>query len=144
MIHPYIFAGLPARQKVEIMNTENGAVYIRRHIIPAALSVWNNRYEQNYTLKDLKSPWRKREVVECRHVCIYIMRHKANYDLKKIGRIFGGRDHSTIIYACRAVENLINLDKRFNKMVKDVYEEIQTRSIKNAEEFERDSTLTLL
>ena len=136
MIHPYMYVGVPAREKVAIMNSQNGAVFIKRHIIPAAISVFNDHYSSTYTQKDLKSGWRKRELVECRHACMYILRKKAHYDLKKIGREFGGRDHSTVIHACATFQNLLDTDKRYVKLLDRVIREIQILSIKSAEEVE--------
>lgn len=42
---------------------------------------------------------RKREIVEARYTAILILCQTGEFTLKMIGLLFGGRDHSTIIYA---------------------------------------------
>lgn len=133
MIHPYLYTGLPARERVIIMQSTNGAVYTINNIVQSALRVFNNHNSRSYTIDDLKSPWRKREVVECRQVCMYIMKQRGNYKLKRIGKHFGGRDHSTVIHACNTVTNLLDTDKTFKSLVDKVMTEIHTMSIKDAE-----------
>lgn len=53
---------------------------------------------------------RKREVVMARQLSMYLAKHHTNSSLKAIGDNFGGRDHSTVIYSCKTVEDLIDTD----------------------------------
>ncbi|HZH55065.1 MAG TPA: helix-turn-helix domain-containing protein, partial [Sphingobacteriaceae bacterium] len=45
--------------------------------------------------------------------------------LKSIGAFFGGRDHSTVIYACQTVEDLIETDKKFKSYVQDIQKKLR-------------------
>ena len=45
-----------------------------------------------------------------------------NMSLKEIGRILGGRDHSTIIHAIRKVSNLCETDKRYREHYRKLHE----------------------
>lgn len=60
------------------------------------------------TVADLKSKSRKRELVYPRQVCMFLAKEKTGLPLKSIGYHFGGRDHSTVIHAIQAVNDMIN------------------------------------
>ncbi|MCS7177498.1 MAG: chromosomal replication initiator protein DnaA [Candidatus Kapabacteria bacterium] len=47
---------------------------------------------------------RKREATEARHVAMYLLRKHLKLPLKMIGQLFGGRDHTTVMYACESIE----------------------------------------
>jgi chromosomal replication initiator protein len=55
----------------------------------------------------LRAKTRKKEVVEARQICMYLTKEILGSSLKTIGLHFGGRDHSTVIYSCRLVEESI-------------------------------------
>ena len=42
---------------------------------------------------------------------MYLIRKKTNYSLPELGRFFGGKDHSTVIYSINKIENLLKSDK---------------------------------
>ena len=73
----------------------------------------------------LKSKTRKREVVTARQIAMYLCKHHTNEPLKSIGEQFGGRDHSTVIYSIRSVQDLIDTDKEFKKIVKELQKKIK-------------------
>ena len=56
---------------------------------------------------------RKREVLEPRQIFMWLMRNKTSISLKQIGRMCGGRDHSTVIHACRLVDDYAATDRRY-------------------------------
>ncbi|GAA4403247.1 chromosomal replication initiator protein DnaA [Nibrella viscosa] len=60
------------------------------------------------TVADLKSKSRKRELVYPRQVGMFLAKEKTGLPLKSIGYHFGGRDHSTVIHAIQAVNDMIN------------------------------------
>jgi chromosomal replication initiator protein len=74
----------------------------------------------------IKSKTRKREVVEARqlamHICKKLIPTKS---LVAIGDAFGGRDHTTVIYSCKTVENLIATDTIYRKTVDDLERKIK-------------------
>ena len=55
-------------------------------------------------ISDLKSKRRTKAVVLPRQVAMYLCRNLANSSLPEIGNFFGGRDHSTVIHACKVIE----------------------------------------
>ena len=61
-------------------------------------------------LSDLRSKSRRRPVVVARDVAIYLCRQLARESLTRIGEFFGGRDHTTVMHACRKAEELLEAD----------------------------------
>jgi len=75
----------------------------------------------------LKDKTRKREIVVARQVSMYFAKEYTNMSLKSIGSHFGGRDHSTVIHAITAVNDLMDTDKRFNVTMQDLLKKIKLR-----------------
>lgn len=64
-------------------------------------------------LSVIRSKSRRREYVIMRHAIMYTLVRKYRYSLKPVGRVLGGRDHSTVISACKNVDKWINRDAFF-------------------------------
>ena len=73
----------------------------------------------------VKSKTRKREIVQARQISMYLAKSLTKTSLKSIGQFFGGRDHSTVIYACQTVEDLIDTDKKFKNYVQDIQKKLK-------------------
>lgn len=73
----------------------------------------------------VKSQTRKREIVQARQISMYLAKSHTKTSLKSIGAFFGGRDHSTVIYACQTVEDLIDTDKKFKAYVQDIQKKLK-------------------
>ena len=56
-----------------------------------------------------------------RQVAMYLMRHLTDLSLVEIGRVFGGRDHSTVIHACRQVTERIQAEESFRDKVNGLF-----------------------
>lgn len=74
----------------------------------------------------VKSKIRKREIVQARQISMYLAKNHTKTSLKSIGAFFGGRDHSTVIYACQTVEDLIETDKKFKSYVQDIQKKLRS------------------
>jgi chromosomal replication initiator protein len=72
----------------------------------------------------LHSKTRKREIVMARQISMFLGKNMTKYSLKMIGEQFGGRDHSTVIYSCRAVQDLIDTDPDFKGTVEKIEKRI--------------------
>ena len=68
-------------------------------------------------VKDFHSPQRARRVARPRQVAMYLSRKLTTRSLPEIGRRFGGRDHTTVLHACRRIEALIVEDATFRQEV---------------------------
>jgi len=73
----------------------------------------------------VKSATRKREIVQARQISMYLSKSMTKSSLKSIGAFYGGRDHSTVIYACQTVEDLIDTDKKFKGYVTDIQKKLK-------------------
>jgi len=63
---------------------------------------------------DLISTRRNRSIARPRQIAMSLAKELTNHSLPEIGEAFGGRDHTTVIHACRKVTELRNSDSRFN------------------------------
>jgi len=70
---------------------------------------------------DLNSKKRSRQIARPRQIAMALAKELTEHSLPDIGDAFGGRDHTTVLYACRKVEELINNDEQ----VRDDYEKLQ-------------------
>lgn len=68
----------------------------------------------------IKSNSRKRQIVTARQLAMYFVKQHTSHSLKTIGKEFGGRDHSTVIYSCRTVNDLIDSDQSFRNLVEEL------------------------
>ncbi len=72
----------------------------------------------------LKSKTRKREVVQARQIAMYFAKSMTKSSLATIGLHCGGKDHATVLHACRTVNNLMDTDKRFKNYVDELNKKI--------------------
>jgi chromosomal replication initiator protein len=68
-------------------------------------------------LKELHSTRRARRVARPRQVAMFLARELTCRSLPDIGRRFGGRDHTTVLHACRRIEELCKSDPVFQQEV---------------------------
>jgi chromosomal replication initiator protein len=68
-------------------------------------------------VRDFHSTQRARRVARPRQVAMYLARKLTTRSLPEIGRRFGGRDHTTVLHACRRVEELCSEDPLFKQEV---------------------------
>lgn len=61
----------------------------------------------NLAVDDLYGPTRSQPTALARQIAMYLCRELTPLSLPKIGALFGGRDHTTVMYACRKVGQLI-------------------------------------
>lgn len=77
-------------------------------------------------VEKLKEKTRKRFVVRARQLSMYLAKQLSNKSLKHIGNAFGGRDHSTVIHACRSIETLLEADTRFKTEVSGLAQRLKS------------------
>lgn len=66
-------------------------------------------------VSDLKSKRRNRQIVRPRQVAMSLAKELTSLSLPDIGDAFGGRDHTTVIHACKKVAELVKTDSRINE-----------------------------
>ncbi len=68
----------------------------------------------------INSKTRKREIVQARQIAMYFAKGLTKSSLATIGSQIGGKDHATVLHACKTVNNLIDTDKRFRCYIDDI------------------------
>jgi chromosomal replication initiator protein len=63
---------------------------------------------------DLLSKKRSRIIARPRQIAMTLARELTQLSLPEIGNAFGGRDHSTVLHACKTIESLRNSDSALN------------------------------
>lgn len=76
-------------------------------------------------IEKLNSTSRKRSIVIARQLSMYLAKNFTNSSLKAIGDSFGGKDHSTVIYSCKAVQDMIDTDKSFRGTVAELESKVK-------------------
>ena len=76
-------------------------------------------------VEKLQHETRKRNVVIARQLSMYLAKKLTNKSLKAIGETFGGRDHSTVIYSCKAVQDMMDTDLIFKDTVDEVEKKLR-------------------
>lgn len=83
-----------------------------------------------YHIKDesIYTSSRKRDIVLARQVSMYLA-HKLlpSLSLARIGQCIGSKDHSTVLHACRTIEDLVGVDKVMEAAVEDIEAKIKMR-----------------
>jgi chromosomal replication initiator protein len=76
-----------------------------------------------YKLKmsDLLSKRRSRSVARPRQIAMALAKELTNYSLPEIGEAFGGRDHTTVLHACRKVKELEQSDREVERDLKNLF-----------------------
>ena len=79
----------------------------------------------NIGLELLQSKTRKREIVQARQVAMFFSKSLTKSSLATIGSQIGGKDHATVLHACKTVNNLIETDKRFRLQVDEIEKKLK-------------------
>jgi chromosomal replication initiator protein len=76
------------------------------------------------TVEALSSKKRTKEITMPRQVAMYLIRELLDLPLVEIGRLFGGRDHSTVIHSIQKVEEDLATDDAFHARVQSLRAEL--------------------
>ena len=68
--------------------------------------------------EQLLSKTRKREIALPRQLAMYFAKEYTNATFTKIGEEMGGKDHSTVMYACETIRDVSKIDKELKKYLK--------------------------
>ncbi|HLO48543.1 MAG TPA: chromosomal replication initiator protein DnaA [Kamptonema sp.] len=78
--------------------------------------------------EELKGNSRRREISLARQVGMYLMRQHTDLSLPKIGEVFGGKDHTTVIYSCDKIGQLRNTDPNLSQTLRQLGDRINAVS----------------
>ena len=76
---------------------------------------------------DIRSSKRNSNISNARQIAIYAVREITNMSMNLIGEEFGGRDHSTIVYALKQIEKNMEKDPKLKATVDDIIKNIKNR-----------------
>ncbi len=77
-------------------------------------------------ISDLLSRSRSRSIARPRQIGMALAKELTSHSLPEIGDAFGGRDHTTVIHACRKVEELKQSDSRINEDYQNLLRTLST------------------
>ena len=93
--------------------------------ITAALIIGQTADYFGITIEDLYSANRSRTIVTARHIAMYLCREMTDLSLPKIGREFGGRDHTTVMSADKKVRTQMSAQADTYKQVTELTSRIK-------------------
>ena len=73
----------------------------------------------------ITSKTRKREIVQARQIAMYFAKHMTKLSLATIGSQIGGKDHATVLHACKTVNNLIDTDRTFKGYIEEIEKKLK-------------------
>ena len=79
----------------------------------------------NIPVEQIQSKTRKREIVQARQVAMFFSKNLTKASLATIGSQIGGKDHATVLHACKTVNNLIETDKRFRIQIDEIEKKLK-------------------
>lgn len=75
--------------------------------------------------QDMKSKKRTKDIAGPRQIAMYISKQLTAYSLNEIGKSFGGKDHATVIYACKQTEQRKEKDEDFSRNIEKLLNKIK-------------------
>jgi chromosomal replication initiator protein len=79
-------------------------------------------------LRAMQGRGRSRNIVVPRQVAMYLLREETDASLMDIGKLLGGRDHTTIIYGCEKIGEEINVNSRLRQEVVTIRDKLYQKS----------------
>ena len=104
----------------EILNDEQPVPVTVDKIVSEVADVYG------VTPEDIRSDRRPSQISAARKVAIYVVREVTQKSFAAIGAEFGGRDHSTIVYAKTSVDKAMQKDGNLRQIIEDII-----RNVKN-------------
>lgn len=94
---------------------------------PVTIEVIQRHVSDFYSinLSDMKAKRRTKDIALPRQVAMYLSKQITSASLSDIGKHFGGKDHATVIYACKQIEGRRAKDETFNRMIENLLHKIR-------------------
>lgn len=79
------------------------------------------------TVDDLYGSSRSQQIATARQIAMYLCRERTNLSLPKIGQLFGNRDHTTVMYACKKISDLMKERRSIYNQVTEITTQLGRR-----------------
>ena len=80
----------------------------------------------NVTPAEIRGMRRTANISSARQTAIYVVREITGMSMEDIGKEFGGRDHSTIVYSLKSMESNLNNDRHLKETVEDIIKNVRS------------------
>ena len=80
-------------------------------------------------VSDLDSKRRTAEIALARQVAMYLCRESTDFSFSKIGEIFGGRDHSTVMSNCNKIQTLYQEDELIKYDIDEINKKLKKHDL---------------
>ena len=82
----------------------------------------------NVTTTAVNSRSRKQDIVLARQVSMYLAQKHTKMPANRIGKLVGGRDHSTVLHSCSQIEKRLQVDKGFTAELSTIENSFKLKS----------------
>jgi len=112
------------------LTVENASIWLKALIKEKNGPVTLERIKQltaeafGFSMSDMLSKKRTAELALARQIAMYVARLKTEESLQQIGISFNKKDHTTVIYGCKKIEDLLNTDERVKMIVENVVKKL--------------------
>ncbi|MFK8163240.1 MAG: helix-turn-helix domain-containing protein, partial [Lewinella sp.] len=103
---------------------KNFVTEINKEVTPEVIQRTVAEY-YNLEVENLASATRRRQVVLARQISMFLVKQYTDQSLKSIGRMFGGRDHSTVLYSIKTVKDLMETNDDIRKSLGELERKIR-------------------
>lgn len=76
-------------------------------------------------ITDIESSKKTNNIAFPRQIAMYLIREMTDYSLPKIGQFFGGKHYTTVLYACKKIDDELSMDKNLREVIENIKEEIK-------------------
>lgn len=111
----------------DIINNSQPAPVTVDRIIEEVARTYSGNAAGGVTPEDIRSKKRNANISNARQVSMYIVREITQMSTVEIGQTFGGRDHSTVVYAIDQVDKKIKKDPHTKDIVDDIIKNLRDR-----------------
>ena len=73
----------------------------------------------------VQTPSRKREIVQARQITMFLAKKYTSASFSRIGKVVGGKDHATVLHACKTVKDQMDINKNFRSTVEAIEETLR-------------------
>ncbi len=96
--------------------------------IPLTIDKIVEEVSRSYSVNpaDVKGKKRTQNIAEARKMAMYIVRQVCELSMEDIGKEFGGRDHSTVVYSISNVEQKMEKDSFYRANIEDIIKNVKT------------------